>query len=483
MTKAQIQRLFLFVIVLVGFWGVLTLRLDGRWYGIQEAPRVWVPAAVRNYDLYGLETTGLMVIRNAGPATPETFEYYTHHPPLIIWLPALVTRFTGYNELGVRYGFAVITLLSGAAFFLFIRRLYDEKIALWSLAFYAFTPLIAYYGRIPGHDQIGMFFILLFAAVMLNWLKQPTRGRLVALMILTWCAVWSAWTAVFFIGCFGLGAMFLGNRSQKLTVVGLGVLSIVAFMALMLFYQLQWSGSIDSILDAFVWRSSSAIDDPGTVSFTVFEFIFTPLVHTVVLGTVGLFLMAVCGFPALYKHSTYTAKVMFIALFMGFFSYQLVFRNASYVHDYYKITLAPTLAVLGAGLVVYGWQSARRRFLRPLIVSFMLLAVIQGAAVFYFLHHTAQRPWLDETISAIDTLPTDVHLVTHLYGKDNLMPLRFYTYRTIDEDISFAMALEHAENEASIVYIACPEQDEDFSPIVGDFETIEAGECRLYRLN
>ncbi|MEQ8672141.1 MAG: glycosyltransferase family 39 protein [Aggregatilineales bacterium] len=485
MTKAQVQRLFLLVVVLIGLWGVLIIRLDARWYGVQEAPRVWVAAGVRNYDLYGLDTTGLMVIRNADPATPDTFEYYTHHPPLIIWLPALVTRFTGYNELGVRYGFAVATLLSGVALYLFVRRLFTEKVALWSTFLYALTPMIAYYGRVPGHDQIGMFIILLFGAIMVNWLKQPTRHRLIALMFLTICAVWTAWTAVFFVGCLGLGAMWLGNRAQKISVIGLGVLSIVAFLMLMIFYQLQWDGSIDSILDAFVWRSSNAIDDPGTASFTVFEFIFTTLVHSVILGTVGLFLMAVIGAPMLYRNSTQTAKVMLVALFMGFLSYQLVFRNASFVHDYYKITLMPALAVLGAGCVVYGWQSSRRQIIRPLIVSFVVMAIVHSAGLLYFLHRTGNRPWLDDAISAVNDLPENenIQLMTHLTGKDNLMPLRFYTYRAVDEGIPFGEAQERAQNGESVVYIACPEQDETFVPVTDDYELIEAGECQLYRLN
>lgn len=86
------------ILLLLLVWGLLVIRLDAPWYGLQEAPRTWVPAGVRNYQTYGLEATGLMVIRNTDPADPADFQYYSHHPPLIIWLPALIAIPVGFNE-------------------------------------------------------------------------------------------------------------------------------------------------------------------------------------------------------------------------------------------------------------------------------------------------------------------------------------------------------------------------------------------------
>lgn len=48
------------------------------------------------------------MIRNEVPTTPENFTYYSHHPPLIVWMPAVTTIFLGENELAVRFGFQCV---------------------------------------------------------------------------------------------------------------------------------------------------------------------------------------------------------------------------------------------------------------------------------------------------------------------------------------------------------------------------------------
>ncbi len=483
MTQKHYRHLITLVALLICLWGVLMIRGSSPWYGLQDAPRIWVPAGVRNYDIYGLDQTGLMVIRNAGPTTAENFEYYAHHPPLIIWLPAITSQFFGQNELAVRYGFIVVTLLGATMLYALTKRLYGSNVALWTLIFYGFVPMIAYYGRVPSHDLIGVLVILVFAYVMLDWLRDPTRSRTLVLIGLAWIAAWTAWTAVFFVGCLGLLAMWLGDKRHRLIVIGLGLVSVVAVIALLGFYQLQWDGTFDSIMNAFVWRASNAVDDPGTRPFTLLEFIFTTIVHTGTFGTIGLLVLSVWGIPFMLKHGTKQANLIVLALFMGFLTYQIVFRNASFVHDYYKVTLIPVMAVAGAMVVVYGWQSPLKRITRPLIASLLLLTVLHAGIFLAFIHNSGNRPWIEAAVAVLQAETTQDDLIlTHLVGKDNLYPVRFYAFRNVDEAISFEDALTIADDGARIYYLACPQLDDGFVMPDGDYRSTPAGECVVYQL-
>lgn len=377
----------------------------------------------------------------------------------------------------MRYGFAVATWLSVAAFYVLVRRLYGERVAWWAAAFFALTPMVAYYGRVPGHDQLGLLVSFLFAAVLVNWLRQPNRVRLLALILLAWMAVWTAWTAVFFVAALGLTAMLWGSQSQRLAVIGLGGVVVVAFIALMLFYQAQWSESIDSILDAFVWRSSSASDDPDSAAFTLTQFVAVTVVHAGFFITGGVLVFSLIGVYVLWRQDRLAGSIV-LALLLAGLGYQLIFRNASYVHDYYKLVLVPALAV-AAGVA---WVHGRRgRILRPLMDTLMVLVFIQSVLVFAWAHHTGNRPWMDAVIETVaaEMQPGD-RIMTHLAGKDMVMPLRFYLFHAVDEDRVYTDALAAG---GRVLFIECPDWDDNHEPVADDdHRIIEADTCRVHIL-
>jgi hypothetical protein len=293
--------------------------------------------------------------------------------------------------------------------------------------------------------------------------------------------VWSAWPAVFYVAALGAAGMLYGSRSQRAAIVGFGVLTILAFAALLFFYQLQWDSAFDSIMDAFVWRSSNVSDDPGSPPFTLPEFLFATLIHTGTFVTAGLLLLAVWGTALMARRGFTFANVITLALLAAAVGFQLVFRNGSYVHDYYKIVFVPVIAIAAAIVWVQTRQVPARRFARPIADAFMILAVITGVLTLFWLHHTGDRPFLTDVIAAIesDTQPDD-RLVTHLAGKENLMPLVFYTYRNIEESMTPAGAQAEADTTGQrVIYIFCPEQDTAAPEIPESYETLPAGECQL----
>ncbi|GAB4312392.1 MAG: hypothetical protein Kow00117_05280 [Phototrophicales bacterium] len=442
--------------LLLVIWGILVIRIDAPWFGVQEAPRTWIPASVRTYHTYGLSQTGGMVFRHTSPLPPEDFQYYTHHPPSVVWLPYALSIVMGDNEVAIRFGFLAATLLSAVLFFVFVRRLYDERVAWWATVFYSLVPMIAYYGRVPGYGQLALFIAMLFAVVMVEWLKKPTRNHLIMLCILAWLAVWTAWTAVFFVAAFGLAAMILGSRQHQIAVVGFGLLSIAAFMALMAFYQSQWDGAIDSIIRVFGWRTSNASDDPGTAPFTLIEFVWRTIAHIGVFMTPSVLIMSIWGIFILWRKGTFFSNTIVLSLLIGSLGYQLVFRNASYVHDYYKMTFAPVMAISAGVAWVY---TRNQRWIRPAFDAMLLITLGTSAGLLIWLHTSGIRPQLNQAITLIQTQTTPDDLVlTDLQGKDILMPLRFYSERVIEQAVTLQEARYRAETTGQrVIFLTCPQ--------------------------
>ena len=473
------------VILLIGIWGLLVIRLGAPWYGVQEAARIWVHAGVKNYDRYGLDETNWMVVRDLGPASPPDYSYYVHHPPTVIWLPYAMTRFTGDNELSIRFVFAAATLLAASAFYVLVRRLYGVRIAWWATAFYGLVPMMSYYGRVPNHDPLTMPVVMLFAAILVNWLRSPNRWRLLALGLLVWMAVWTAWTGVFFVAFLGLAAMLLGRMEHKIAVVGFGVICIVAFVALIVFYQSQWDGAIDSLVEVFGWRSSNLSDDRASEPFTIFQFVAVTLVHIGLFVTVGVTVMSLWGIQALRRISSRQATGIVLALLGGALIYQLVFRNASYVHDYYKLTFVPVMAISAAA----AWVTLRKRhrWTRPIFDALLVISVLMGAAWLFWLHASGDRPTMTAIIEVIEAeTTTDDTVMTNMTGRDLVWPLAFYGFRNIQENKTYEDARAQADTtDARVMYILCDAAGQGVDSAIPDasaddtIERITAESCEI----
>ncbi len=476
-TSSPLRLIFLLVFI----WALLIIRLGSPWYGVQEAARVWVHAGVQSYDRYGLDVTNGMVIRDLGPATPPNFDYYVHHPPTVIWLPYAFTRVAGDNELSIRWVSIAATMIAVSAFYVLVRRLYGDKVAWWATAFYGLVPMMAYYGRVPSHDILAMTVVLLFAAIMINWLRQPSRRRLLALIGLAWLAVWTAWTGVFFVAFLGFAAMAVGRMGHRVAVIGLGVTCIVAFVVLIAFYQSQWSGAVDSLIEVFGWRASNLSDDRASDPFTVWEFIFVTLLHIGLFITIGVTLISMWGARILRRRSSNQAFALVLALFGGALVYQLVFRNASYVHDYYKLTFLPAMAITAALAWVYVRPS--RKWTRPVFDGLLLISIITGGAWLFWLHTTGDRPAISAIVEVIDTeTTTDDIIITNMIGRDLVWPIAFYTFRNIEQNETYTAALARAETTAQrVVYIYCAGAEQGVLSKIDDeaAQVISADVCQV----
>ena len=286
----RINRPLLLILLISSF--LLTLNIGARWWGPGDENGAWISAVVRNYQRYGASELRFLQVLNEAPAAPDTLRYYNHHPPLVSWISAISVSLFGSFEVGLRWVSISATLVGIALFYVLSRQLVKQRQALWATAFYAFTPMMAYYGRMPDHEALALVWLLSYFIVFLRWREQPTAKYWWGLVIFAVLAAWTAWATLLFIGLSIL--VSLRPAAYRKQAFMLSVLTLLSVVIMLGYYQLAWSGTFEDLMQAFIWRSSSLSGRSDTSAFTIAEFIIRQLGHMVFF--VHTRLAIPCGF-------------------------------------------------------------------------------------------------------------------------------------------------------------------------------------------
>lgn len=450
-TKIQFQV----VLILLLGWGLVTFLIGDDFYNLRDTPFVWIPSAARNYERYGIEQIGGAVVRDAHFQDDiSQLHIYSHHPPLLAWLPALFSRVAGESELALRFIPSAITMLSFSLFYVLVRRLYNKSIAIVALFLFVANPMVLYFLSGFGHDTYGIAAAIAYTTIFINWLRKPVLIRFTALIIMTILCVWTAWPAVFFVATIGVAGMFLGNNQHRIGVVILGIVSIASFLIMMLLYELWSPTSITSILDAFIWRTSTASNVVDSESFSLLQWLYTTIIHIGYYGTFGILLLSVWGLHLLTKRSNKVTLIYVVSLFLSGLLYIIVFRNASYVHVYYKAFLMPALCISAAFVVTYLRKSVNLRK-RALIDGLLFSIIIQGIFVMYISLVNPHEATLKQVVEFINDNHEDAEVIYILFPeafyRSNLV-IEYYT----DVKVNWNLFLEElSETEEDFLYILC----------------------------
>lgn len=489
-------RLHYLLAFLLLMWALLVIRLDAPWFGHHDENGAWITTGARNFELYGWSTLNYLPVLKNGPLDldrpGEDFTYYVHHPPLIVYTVAWARALLGPHEMSARLVSAFSTLISLAALFVIVRRLYNGRRALWLLPLYGLTPMIAYFGRMPNHEPLALSFILIFVAVFINWLRAPNWPRWALLAIMAGLALWTAWAAAFFFLAFGLAGLWLGSWPQRRQMVLLGVVIGGLTLSVVAFYQWQWDGTLDKLRDAFFYRTSSLEMRRDGESFGLLEFIFQQLVHMLPLMTFAIVVLGVAGVLLTIRREGRQQRAVILALVGGGLLYMLVFRNAFYIHDYYKIYFMPGLTIAATVAMVAGWRSRRwRRWARPTVVGLVVVSAIVSVVFFVLLHRSGstQEDYAMGLAQAVaqNSQPHSL-IMTNLIRQSSAV--EHYAQRSMTWQITPQDALElaAAHRESWALYVYCVPDADDiaddglFDAALADlpYETFE--NCRVIRL-
>lgn len=473
------------ILMLLVSWGVMVINIDLPWWENGGDNGAWISSAVRNYDRLGASEIGFLPILNFEPTTPDTYEVYINHPPMIVWQTAITSKLFGFYEMSFRYLAMIMTLISTAGMYVLLRRLtHNPTQTLWGTALYAFTPMMLYYGRMPNHEAPALAFVLIVFCALVNLSHRVNRRDLLIMVIFTVLCAWTAWAVLIFIGIAGLWLLWLNPKRNWKIFLSLGLTAFLSVVALIAYYQSVYPDTIAELLDVFVYRTSNQQLSRGSAPFTLTEFVWQNFVHTVSLFTPSMLFLSAFGIWFSRKRANRRTIGMIVVLFASAFAYFLVFRNATYIHNYYKIYLAPAFA-LSASFAMVAYQPHRGRWRRGLMAGmqgFIVGGIATGGFFFVLLHQSADRPQLDQ-IRALFAEHTDAgdRVLTNLYYA--ISPLSFYASIDLRDDIPPESIPAQVEADSDLIYLYCDTGDVDpFTEpdSLSDYDSIETETCFLY---
>jgi len=248
----------------------------------------------------------------------------------------------------------------------------------------------------------------------------------------------------------------------------LGAVTIALTVAVPLFYEAQREGSITALQEAFGYRTSNQEFSRGSESFTAAQFIGRQLTHVIPLMTPIVFSFGIWGLWLVNRRRATLQQVVILGLLGGALGYMLVFRNAHYIHDYYKIYWSSGAALAASVAIAEGLRVQRRglkRYLRPLTVSMLLVSAV-GAVYFWQLMITSGEGTI--TIELADTLANasqeDTYIATHLPYENSAV--EYYSFRQIAWEQSPSAFYENVQQRnQSALYLYCPVDFLDVEPL------------------
>lgn len=237
----------------------------------------------------------------------------------------------------------ISSLFAGLFLYLFVKRHFSEKIAIFTLIFYTFLPFSIYYGRtiLPDTMMVAMSLGGLYFFDIYLGKKSNSRYTLLLISALfTSTAFLLKPYAVFFV----LPQIVLALQKYKHKLPLRAELWIyMLFSVLPLVFWRSWMTQFPEGIPANVWLLNG-----NGIRFrpAFFRWIFYERLTKLILGYIGTIFLLLSFFEIrnLKKYSI-SLSFLFSSLL-----YTTVFATGNVQHDYYQILIVPTLSLfLGLG--------------------------------------------------------------------------------------------------------------------------------------
>jgi len=374
------NKLYFYILILVIGFFTLANNLDKPFYGHHDWNSVQYSNIARNYLRYGYLTTKLGQTTSAGVQSPDQLNYTTHYPPTLPILLSFSFKIFGINETSARL---VPLLFSLGSLILLLQIASQLKLSpLASLAATAvtFTPMLRYFGKLPVHEILVVFFSILSVKYYLQFILTSSQKNLTKFLIATVLNGFTSWPGYFLYPFLTLHSYLYHRRLYKKVALCLLAISFTLGLHLLHTYILTGAffggGMIKSLL--FRLNLSQVVNSskPDLVQFTWSKYLIQQLrwitvYYTRFLVIVALISTVFIGLKIIKRQSLKLAESLIITLLFFAGSYALVFANMVYIHDYFNIFFLPFFALSFAWII-----DKLARFSFKITLSLFLLACL-----------------------------------------------------------------------------------------------------------
>lgn len=193
---------------------------------------------------------------------------YRDKGPLVAWAIALGTKLFGDNAFGIRIFALLFSAGTGWQLFVLARRLYDERIALWTLAISCVLPMFVVGSVLMTIDPLSVFFWAWAANVFWTAQRDPKSWRWAALGFIVGMGFLAKFTNGLQLGCIALFLLW-SKPHRRLFISRQTIVMCVAFVVAIL-PLLYWNFQTGWIhFHALHSRSGVENSDSGESSFQI----------------------------------------------------------------------------------------------------------------------------------------------------------------------------------------------------------------------
>jgi hypothetical protein len=370
--KLPVRILFLVTLLMLAFFWAWTRNRTRLFIGHHDWDNInWVSAA-RNYQAYGFGRTGLnQVTTPYYPAPPDEWEVNYHHPPGISLLTWFGVSLFGLHEFTARLMPLFASMVAAAALFTLARRAFGTPIALLSLFFFSFTPLMIYYSAKIGHEQFILPLMLITLIVWGREWESTSTWSGVGLFCLGLAGGMIGWAWYLFLVLLGAGTLIARGKKRVWRAWPLWAGACAALCVVVGAGLWHDGARYTAVLtNAFLKRTGmEAQYEPPTnvIPQILSRFLWLPTVVVTALGVIGLvgrLRAADRGF------SDYLVALPGLTTVV----YDTVFWEATYYHDYLIYYLVASLAIW-SGVVMWRLM-IRYRPVRPTWIAALSVLVV-----------------------------------------------------------------------------------------------------------
>lgn len=129
----------------------------------------------------------------------------------------LFTLMLNYDDISALLTQFLMMLLVAITLYAWGLRAFSSRVGLWAAAIWLANPLVIWLG-VEGYIDVGLtLFVTLGAYAFFNWVFNKERYWLVIAGVFTGLAMGSKYSAMFFLGAFVLGALYISIRERRWT--------------------------------------------------------------------------------------------------------------------------------------------------------------------------------------------------------------------------------------------------------------------------
>lgn len=359
--------LFLLSFFLIGqnlnkpFWG------EHDWNGVRYGN------IARNYLKHGFINLKFAQIENSGLVSKDQFEFFTHYPPLLPILISLNLLVFGISEWSIRLIPLLATSITITIIFLIGYKIKNISLGILASLFALVTPMVNYFGKLPSHEPLVLFFVTLSFLFFLYYRDSKNNNWKILLIVSLIFAHLSTWA-----GFFLLPAIIITDFIQnKFRTNLLPFLFIpISTFAFYLFFNYIITNSFfgGDLIGVFLQRTSleKNIQPQG---LNLFNYLNQIRVWMSSLYSLTLMLLSIIWI--LLKLFRGLSKSDWDILTLGIFGiiYLLIFPNAAFIHNYLVIYLLPFIVISSASVI---FLIRDKKLVKIISVAFLILIFFEG---------------------------------------------------------------------------------------------------------